>query len=338
MDRVTSMTAFATVVTSGSFAAASQRLNMSPAMVTNHVRSLEERLGARLLNRTTRKLSLTEAGKSYFDQCALILAQIEAADSSVTELQVTPRGTLHLNAANILAHSVAPLLGAFGAAYPEITVDLTTTDRMVDLVEDGIDVAIRYNQPPDSSLIVRRLSQFRVILCAAPEYLAQHGTPAEPSDLSHHNCLAYTYRGFDRLAREWPLSGPGGSVTVPVTGNLQTNNIETLLGAAVEGRGIAMVTSCSAIGAFRSRRLVQVLPEWHSGEFPIIALYPHRQHIPARVRSFLDFAGKYFADNASCPDVPQIGNLAPHAVPMDGVAPPPNGVTPAFMARQRAVI
>src|SRR5713101_748321 len=181
MDRVTSMTAFATVVTSGSFAAAAHRLSMSPAMVTNHVRSLEERLGARLLNRTTRKLSLIEAG-----------------DTSVSDLQAAPRGTLHLNAANVLSHSVAPLISAFSAAYPAITVDLTTTDRMVDLVEDGVDVAIRFNQPPDSSLIVRRLGQLRIILCAAPDYLEKNGTPAEPSDLSRHNCLAYSYRGFDK--------------------------------------------------------------------------------------------------------------------------------------------
>jgi len=334
MDRVTSMTAFATVVNSGSFAAAAHRLSMSPAMVTNHVRSLEERLGARLLNRTTRKLSLTEAGKAYFDQCALILAQIEAADSSVSESQAAPRGTLHLNAANILSHSVAPLIGAFSAVYPQITIDLTTTDRMVDMVEDGIDVAIRFNQPPDSSLIVRRLGQFRIILCAAPDYLAKHGTPAEPSDLSRHNCLAYTYRGFDKLAREWPLTGPGGQVTVPVTGNLQTNNIETMLGAAVEGRGIAMMTSCSAVNAFRSGGLVQVLPEWHSGEFPIIALYPHRQHIPARVRSFLDFAGKHFAANPTCPDITaQIDGM----VQRNGVVPH-NGAAPAFMTPRRVAI
>jgi DNA-binding transcriptional LysR family regulator len=302
--------------------------------VTNHVRSLEERLGARLLNRTTRKLSLTEAGKSYFDQCALILAQIEAADSSISELQAVPRGTLHLNAANVLSHSVAPLISEFSAAYPAITIDLTVTDRMVDMIEDGIDLAIRFNQPPDSSLIVRRLGQFRVILCAAPEYLAKHGTPGEPSDLSRHNCLAYAYRGFDKLAREWPLSGPGGQVTVPVTGNLQTNNLETMLSAAFEGRGIAMVTSCSAADALASGRLVRVLPEWHSGEFPIIALYPHRQYIPAKVRSFLDFASKHFAANPTCPEITVPVNAM---MPREGVVAQ-DGVAPPFMKPRRVAI
>jgi DNA-binding transcriptional LysR family regulator len=229
---------------------------------------------------------------------------------------------------------VAPLIAAFSAAYPEITIDLTVTDRMVDMIEDGIDLAIRFNQPPDSSLIVRRLGQFRVILCAAPDYLAKHGAPKKPSDLSRHNCLAYAYRGFDRLAREWPLSGPDGEVTVPVTGNLQTNNLEVMLGAAFEGRGIAMVTSCSAADAIGSGRLVQVLPDWHSGEFPIIALYPHRQYVPAKVRSFLDFAGKYFAANPTCPD---ITTHVEDIMQRERVVAQ-NSVAPAFMKPRRMAI
>src|SRR5215469_1585419 len=198
MDRVTSMTAFATVVSAGSFAGAAQRLKMSPAMVTNHVRSLEERLGARLLNRTTRKLSLTEAGRSYYEQCALILAQIEAADGSVAALTSAPRGTLRVNAATVLTRNMAPLVAAYAEAYPDVTLEFSTTDRMVDVIEEGIDVAIRFNQPPDSSLIVRRLGQFSIILCASPAYLEKHGVPRKPADLSRHRCVAYSYPGFDR--------------------------------------------------------------------------------------------------------------------------------------------
>ena len=299
MDRITSMTAFAAVVTSGSFAAAAQRLSMSPAMVTNHLQSLEERLGVRLLNRTTRKLSLTEAGRAYFDQCGLILAQIEAADSSVAELNSTPRGTLRLNAANVLSYSMAPLVGDFCAAYPDITVKLTTTDRMVDLVEDGIDVAIRFNQPPDSSVIVRRLGHFRVVLYAAPAYLEQHGAPRHPSELAQHNCIAYMHPGFDELTREWTLKSSAGDVTVSISGNLHTNSVETLMAAAFDGRGVVMALSYVADAAARSGRLVRVLPDYHLGEFPIIALYPHRQHVPAKVRSFIDFAAKHFAEGRS---------------------------------------
>ncbi len=296
MDRITSMTAFTTVVASGSFAAAAQRLNMSPAMVTNHVRALEERLGARLLNRTTRKLSLTEAGKTYFDQAAAILAQVDAAESGVSDLQATPRGRLHVNAATVLSAALVPLFDAFGCACPEITLELVSTDRMPDLVEDGIDVAIRFNPSPESSFIVRHLGSFRVIMCASYAYLATRGEPREPADLTGHNCLSYMYPGFTVLTREWRLRGPQGEVTVPVSGNLHTNDIDLLRAAALTGRGIVRAPTHRVEDDIRAGRLIQVLPDWHSGEWPIVALYPNRQHLPARVRIFIDFAVKHFAE------------------------------------------
>jgi len=296
MDRITSMTAFTTVVASGSFAAAAQRLNMSPAMVTNHVRALEERLGARLLNRTTRKLSLTEAGKTYFDQAAAILAQVDAAESGVSDLQATPRGRLHVNAATVLSAALVPLFDAFGCACPEITLELVSTDRMPDLVEDGIDVAIRFNPAPESSFIVRHLGSFRVIMCASYAYLATRGEPREPADLTGHNCLSYMYPGFTVLTREWHLKGPQGEVTVPVSGNLHTNDIDLLRAAALTGRGIVRAPTHRVEDDIRAGRLIQVLPDWHSGEWPIVALYPNRQHLPARVRIFIDFAVKHFAE------------------------------------------
>lgn len=321
MDRITSMTAFATVVTSGSFASAAQRLNMSPATVTNHVQAIEERLGVRLLNRTTRKLSLTEAGRTYYDQCAFILAQLEAADSSVSALNSTPRGTLRLNAANVLSSGMAALISGFSVAYPEITVDLTTTDGMVDLVEGGIDAAVRFKEPPDSSLIMRRLGQFRLILCASPAYIEQHGAPREPSDLSQHNCMAYMYRGFDKLTRVWCLTGPEGEVDVPISGNLHTNSVDTLSAAALDGRGIIMACSRTVDTALRSRRLVRVLPDYHLGEYPIIALYPHRQHVPAKVRSFVDFAAKHFAETLAPPaNDPRQGEGAARIEPLRRLA------------------
>jgi DNA-binding transcriptional LysR family regulator len=296
MDRITSMSAFTTVVASGSFAAAAQRLNMSPAMVTNHVRALEEHLGARLLNRTTRKLSLTEAGKTYLDQATAILAEIEAADSSVSEMQATPRGRLHVNTASILSAALVPLLDAFGCAYPEITLELVTSDRMPDLVEDGIDVAIRFNPEPESSFIVRHLGSFHVVICASFAYLATRGEPREPADLTAHNCLSYMYPGFTLLTREWRLRGPNGDVTVPVSGNLHTNNTELLRAAALTGRGIVRAPFYRIQDDLRAGRLIQVLPDWHSGEFPIVALYPNREHLPAKVRLFIDFAVKHFAE------------------------------------------
>jgi DNA-binding transcriptional LysR family regulator len=297
MDRVASMTAFAAVVSSGSFSAAAKRLNLSPATVTNHVQALEERLGARLLNRTTRKLSLTEAGHEYYDRCAQILAQIEEADNHVSALQAAPRGTLKINAATILASGLASLIGAFGAAYPEITVELFTSDRMVDLVEEGFDMAIRFNHARDSSLIVRRLGQFRVVACGAPAYFAARGIPREPADLHEHNCLAYTYPGFTALTREWQLIGPRGRTTVPISGNFHSNSAESIRAAAYEGRGVIMAPTYIVYEAICARRLVHVLPDYHLGEFPINALYPHRQHVSAKLRAFLDFAARHFAED-----------------------------------------
>jgi len=260
------------------------------------VRALEERLGARLLNRTTRKLSLTEAGKTYFDQAAAILAQVEAAESGVSEMQATPRGTLHVNAATVLSAALVPVFDAFGCAFPEITLELVTTDRMPDLVEDGIDVAIRFNPAPESSFIVRHLGSFRVIMCASYAYLATRGEPREPADLTGHNCLSYMYPGFTVLTREWRLRGPQGEVTVPVSGNLHTNDIDLLRAAALTGRGIVRAPTHRVEDDIRAGRLIQVLPDWHSGEWPIVALYPNRQHLPARVRIFIDFAVKHFAE------------------------------------------
>lgn len=298
MDRITSMTAFATVVAVGSFAGAAQRLQMSPAMVTNHVRALEEHLGARLLNRTTRKVSLTEAGRDYYERCTQILAQIEDADNRVSALNSAPRGTLRVNASTVLAYGLATLIGDFSSTFPEITVEFIATDRMVDPVEEGFDLAIRYNEAPDSSLIVRRLGQFRIVACAAPTYLDKHGVPQQPSDLSQHNCLAYMHPGFTRLTREWTLIGPGGEeVTVPVTGSFHTNSLEAIRLAVVEGRGITMSQTYYLEEAVRRGELVHVLPDYHLGEFPIYAIYAHREHMPVKLRSFIDFAVRHFAEH-----------------------------------------
>jgi len=297
MDRFTSMTAFATVVAAGSFAGAAKRLQMSPAMVTNHVRALEERLGARLLNRTTRKISLTEAGREYHERCTRILAQIEDADSRVSALSSSPRGRLRVNASTVLGHGLSTLIGDFTATYPEITVELITTDLLVDPVEEGYDLAIRYNEAPDSSLIVRRLGQFRVVACAAPAYLEKHGVPQRPEDLTRHNCLAYMHPGFTELTREWHLIGPEGEVTVPVSGSFHTNSLEAIRLAVAEGRGITMSQTYVLDEATRCGTLVHVLPDYHLGEFPIYAIYPHRDHMPAKLRSFIDFAAKHFAEH-----------------------------------------
>jgi DNA-binding transcriptional LysR family regulator len=221
MDRLTTMTTFTTVVTSGSFAEAARRLNLSPALVSKHVQALEDRLRARLLHRTTRKVSLTEAGQAYFDKASQILAEIEAADTNIGNLQSKPCGTLRVNASNVISDHLAPLFTAFGATVPEISLDLVTTDRLPDLVEEGIDVVICANRELESRVIARPLACYRVICCAAPSYVARHGAPRLIEDLARHNCLCFMYPGYTALTREWHLTGPTDEVTVPVSGNLQ---------------------------------------------------------------------------------------------------------------------
>lgn len=293
MDRITSMTAFTTVVTCGSFTAAAQRLNMSPAAVSNNVRALEERLGVRLLNRTTRKLSLTEAGSAYFDETSRILARLEEVDARVAELNAMPRGILRVNCSSVLSHPLTPLFGAFADALPDITLELVGTDGMPDLVEHGIDVAVRFDPAPESSLIARHLGSSRVIICASPGYLATHDEPHEPANLADHNCLSYMYPGFTALTRMWRLTGAQGEVAVSISGNLRTNNDALLRAAALDGRGIVLAPAYRVQDDIRAGRLVQVLPGWDL-DLPIMALYPHRRHLSAKVRLFIDFAAKHF--------------------------------------------
>jgi DNA-binding transcriptional LysR family regulator len=341
MDRIASMTTFTTVVTSGSFSAAAQRLNISPAMVSTHVRSLEERLGARLLNRTTRKLSLTEVGQAYYQSCAEILAQIEQADNRVASLNTTPRGTLRVNASSYISYLLVSFFDAFGEAYPEITIELVTTDRMPDLVEEGIDLAIRMPQPPDSSLIVRQLARLRMILSAAPAYLAKQGAPREPADLAHHNCLSYMHPGFTALTREWHLNGPKGKVKVPISGNLHTNCIDILRSAVFGGRGIMVSPEALIDAGARLGLLVHVLPDYHVGEWPIVVLYPNRQHLPAKVRTFIDFAVKHFAEElkrsleARIAAAPRVERLKRVQAKMRGEEPPPTPVADAGGSKRK---
>jgi DNA-binding transcriptional LysR family regulator len=297
MDRLTSMTAFTSVVTCGSFTAAAQRLNMSPAAISSNVRALEERLGVRLLNRTTRKVSLTEAGKAYFDETSRLLSALEEADARVAQLNAAPRGTLRITCASVLANALVPLFGAFTGTFADITLEVVSADGMPDLVDQGVDVAVWFNPAPQSSLIVRHLGAFRVIACASPGYLATHGEPHQPADLSAHNCLSYMYPGFTELTRLWRFTGARGEAAVAISGNLHTNNAALLQAAALEGRGIVLAPGYGVEGEIRAGRLVHVLRGWDLGNFPICALYPHRQHLAAKVRSFIDFAVKHFPEH-----------------------------------------
>ena len=285
MDRLTSLEVFSKVVDSGGFSAAGRRLNMSTTMVSNHVQALEDRLGARLLNRTTRKVSLTEVGRAYYDRCIQILADIEQADDVAGALQSTPRGTLRVYTATHIVQFVAPVITEFLAAYPDVKVDLSMGERTIDLIEEGFDVAIRLTPPPDSSLIVRSLATWRHVLCCSQAYIEKLGRPEQLSELAERNCLRHVNYPYD----EWRfVDRKGAPASVRVSGRLISNSGETLRRAALEGVGIVLAPGFLLHDDLESGRLVRLLPEYRPVEFSMNAVYPHRHHLSAKVRTFID--------------------------------------------------
>ena len=294
MDRLTSLTAFVRVVDSGGFSAAGRRLNMSTTMVSNHVQALEERLGARLLHRTTRKVSLTDVGKAYYDRCTQILADIEQADDIAGALQSTPRGTLRIYTATHIVQFVAPVVAEFLIAYPEAKVDLTIGEREVDLIDEGFDIAIRLIPPPDSSLIVRSLATWRHVLCCSPAYLEKHGPLRQLTELSDHNCVRHVLYPFED---EWRfVDRKGTPASVRVSGNLISNSGETLRRAALQGVGILLAPGFLIADDLDQGRLIRLLPEYRPVEFAMNAVYPHRHHLSAKVRSFIDLLARHSAE------------------------------------------
>lgn len=286
MDRLTSLTAFVQVADSGGFSAAGRRLNMSVTTVSNHVQALEDRLGARLLNRTTRKVSLTEVGKAYYERCTQILADLEQADDVAGASQSTPRGTLRIYTATHVVPFIALVVAEFLGSYPEVKVDLTMGEREVDLIDEGYDLAIRLAPPPDSSLIVRKLATWRHVLCCSPDYLEKHGPLRQLSELSDHNCIQHALYPF---GNDWHFADrKGAPASVRVSGNLITNSGEILRRAALQSVGISLAAGFLTADDLKSGRLVRLLPEYQPVEFSMNAVYPHRHHLSAKVRSFID--------------------------------------------------
>jgi DNA-binding transcriptional LysR family regulator len=295
MDRLTSLTVFGQVVECGGFSAAGRRLNMSVTMVSNHIQSLEDRLGARLLNRTTRKVSLTETGKAYYERSRQILMDLEEADRIADALQSTPRGTLRVHTTMHLVRFLSPLLDEFLSLYPGVSVELTTGERSVDLIEEGFDLAIRTIPSPDSSLIVRRLTPWRHVLCCAPGYTEAHPEIKHPSDLAQHNCLRYPFYPF---GDDWRFEGPDDAiVSASVAGNAVSNSAELLRFLALRGRGVFLAPSFVVVDELAAGSLVRLIPDYRPVEFAINAIYPHRHHLSSKVRLFIDLLAERFADH-----------------------------------------
>ena len=287
MDTIDAMRVFVAVVERNGFSAAADALDISTAAVTRQVAALEKRLSTRLLNRTTRRVSPTSAGAAYYQRCVQLLAEFDELEASVGAQALQPSGRLRINAP--VSYGIArlgALLPAYSARYPQVELDLQLSDRLVDMVEEGFDLAIRITRQPAPNLIARHLAQVRVRLCAAPSYLARRGTPTSPQDLTAHECLSYTYSAAGEAMQ---LQGPQGEVSIALQPHLRANNGEVLREAAIAGMGIIAQPDFIIDQALADGRLVPVLPEWEVPAIGIYAVYTSRSHLAPKVRSFIDY-------------------------------------------------
>jgi DNA-binding transcriptional LysR family regulator len=295
MDRFENAKVFAAVIEAGGFTRAAERLGLSRAATSKHVLQLEERLGARLLHRTTRRVSVTEAGRTFYEQCQRILADLDEAERSASELHNEPRGELRVIApTNFGLAEIGTAITDFLVSYPQLRVNFTLNDRPPDPIEGGYDVAISVGRPrgTSTSLIVRKLNTSRRVLCAAPDYLVRRGTPQTPEDLSRHDCLSYSYIF---VPEEWHLIGADGERVVKVSGPIVTSHRHILRTAAVRGLGIAYGPIDFFRDDFGAGRLAPVLPDYRLPEGTIYAVYPVSRRLSAKVKVFNDFMARYFA-------------------------------------------
>jgi len=318
MDALQAMRLFVLVTQAGSFSAAGRKVRLSPASVSRHMNALEANLGARLLNRSSRQLTLTEAGHAYLRSTEHILAEINEANEFVSQLQSVPRGTLHVHArASIAEKHIAPALPVFLATYPELRVRFWISDHPIDLAEQNIDVAIRVGAMPDSSLRARKLASGRMVVCASETYLRGHAAPNSPRDLVHHNCLTYL---IDMAPSVWRFRNQAASDEIRVTGNLETNNAEILRLAVLQGMGIALLPEWLVGGDLHGDALCQLLPGYQATittfDTGIYAVYHERRYMAAKVRLFLDFLLRVFADREDW-------TLSPSTAPELLVSPDP---------------
>ncbi|TFY91966.1 LysR family transcriptional regulator [Pseudomonas kairouanensis] len=288
------MNAFVMAAELGSYARAAERLNMSPQMVAKHVTALEQRLGARLLNRTTRRQSLTELGGAYYERCKHILTEAEAADSLAQIMNDTPRGKLRITApVTFGSYSLMPLVTQFLRDHPDVEIDLHLTDRFVDLVEEGYEVAFRIGPLATTSLTARPLAPYQLVACAAPAYLAKRGVPRVPADLEQHECLGYVF--WSRPAdREWVFQHGSVAHAVQVSSRLQVNESRALMSAALDGFGIVLGPEDFLRGALERAELVRVLPGFAPPSRPMHLVYTANRQRTAKLRHFVDAVVRHF--------------------------------------------
>ncbi len=287
------MKQFVQVVDSGSFSAAAERLRLSRAQVSKSVIGLEDYLGTRLLNRSTRRLSLTDIGRVYYQRCSSILDEVDEVEDLAREQVSEPRGVLTIGAPTSFGNlHLNRLIPEYIKRHPGVQISLSLADRFIDVVAEGFDLVVRIAELEDSSLIARRIAPCKRVLCAAPEYLARHGVPTVPQDLAIHHCLVYSN---DLQADTWTLQGPAGVESIRVNGPLCADNGDALCAAAIAGLGITLLPTFIVGSAIRQGRLTEVLADFCPPDISINAVFPSRRYLAAKVRSFVDFLGEHFA-------------------------------------------
>jgi DNA-binding transcriptional LysR family regulator len=287
MDRFVKMAVFAKVVDSASFTAAARHFGISPAMVTKHVQTLEERLGARLLNRTTRRVNATEAGQEYYERAVRILAEMEDAEAAAGDMQTSPRGQLRVTApVSFGTHRLAPAVADYLIQYPDVSIDLSLDNPSVDLLDQRFDLGLRFGHLTNSSLIARKLNAIETCLCAAPAYLEKNGAPHTPADLAKHRCLVCTSAAPQNV---WSFVDRNGKEEVAhISGRFQANSADVLQQPALRGCGLLLAPDFLVEDHLKAARLVRVMPGYRTHETPIYAVYPSRNP-SAKTRTFVDF-------------------------------------------------
>jgi len=307
VESIRGVVGFVRTVAAGSFAGAAKTLGVSPVAVSKNVQRLERQLGVRLLQRSTRKLNLTEEGRLFYARCAGPLQELESAHSAVRDKAVSPAGTLRVTSLSPFGRTyVLPLLPAFSQMYPRIEIELHLEDSISDMIADGYDVGIRAGEMREGSMIAREIAPLHFVVCGAPSYLAQHGAPSAPADLAGHNCLRLRGRNAqpDR-APNWMLGPQRSPVTPPVRGNFFANDITTLVTAAVHGQGLVFAPLPLVLPLFRTGALKPVMPEWISQPACLFIHYPNRRQLPARVRTFVNYLLENLRGNPDLVSDPQ---------------------------------
>ncbi len=294
MDKLEAMTAFVKVVALGSYAEAGRALGLTRSAVSKAVMELEQLLGARLLDRTTRRAGPTEAGLAYYERCTDIIARVEETEMQVSRLHGEPKGVLKVNAPMSFGTLyLGPAIAEFMIAYPELKIELTLTDRFIDPIEEGVDITVRIAALADSSLIARRIAPARRVIAAAPSYIERHGEPLDPDDLARHDCLNY---GHTTTLQRWHLRRNGDAITVPIHATLCSNNGDVLRAAALAGRGIALLPTFLVGPDIGAGRLQIVLEPFSPPDLGIHALYTPNRYLAAKTRAFIDFLVSRFGD------------------------------------------